>query len=113
MASPRAASAMNEAAAQSLHGTRLGREALNYRAPFQEFAMRGSPADQVRKDIAPHRPDDEISQKVSEQMRAAETAAGLQPLPRSEENTDPSGALWFAVGAGISAAAIAVAAAIT
>ena len=74
--------------------------------------MRGSTVDQVRKDID-HRPDGEISEKVSEQMRAAETAAGLPPLSRSEENTDPSGALWFAVGAGLSAAAIAVAVAVS
>ena len=67
--------------------------------------MRGSPVDQVR-------PDDDVSEKVSEQMRAAETAAGLQPLPRSEENADPSGVLWFAVGAGISTAVIAVAVAV-
>jgi hypothetical protein len=80
--------------------------------PHQELAMRGSTVDQTRKDIDPHRPDDDVSEKVSGQIRAAETAAGLQPLPRSEENTDPSGALWFAVGAGLSAAAIAVAAAV-
>lgn len=68
--------------------------------------MRGSPVDQVR-------PDDDVADKVSEQMRAAEVAAGLQPLSRSEENADPSGALWFAVGAGISTAVIAVAVAVT
>jgi hypothetical protein len=89
------------------------RQAFGTDAAFQEFAMRGSTVDQVRKDIDSHRPDDNLSDKVSEQMRAAETAAGLPPLSRSEENTDPSGALWFAVGAGLSAAAIAVAAAVS
>lgn len=51
---------------------------------------------------------DEVSEKVSEQMRAE-----IQPLPRAQEQDDPSGAMWFAVGAGISAAAIAVAVAIS
>lgn len=63
--------------------------------------MRGSPVDQAQ-------PDDDVSEKVSEQMRAH-----VQPLSRSEEQEDPSGALWFAVGAGISTAVIAVAVAVS
>jgi hypothetical protein len=66
--------------------------------------MRGSTIDQVRHDIDHAHTD----QKISEQIDAAEKAAGL-PKPNSESDHG----LWFAVGAGISVAAIAVAVAIT
>ena len=70
--------------------------------------MRGSTIDQVRHDID-HAHTDE---KVSEQIDAAEKAAGLRsmfpPEPRRPDN-----GLWFAMGAGISVAAIAVAVAVT
>lgn len=65
--------------------------------------MQGSPVDQARQD-----PNDDVADNVSEQMRAQ-----VQPLSRSEEHEDPSGALWFAVGAGISTAVIAVAVAVS
>jgi len=66
--------------------------------------MRGSTVDQLRKDV----PED-----FSEQIRTAEMSAGLQPLSPPDSEADANGALWFAVGAGISAAIIAVAAAVT
>lgn len=71
--------------------------------------MRGSTIDQVRHDIDHAHTDG----KVSSQIDAAEKAAGLQPLhpPVSDEESDHG--LWFAVGAGISVATIAVAVALT
>ena len=71
--------------------------------------MRGSTIDQVRHDLDHAHTDD----KVSEQIDAAEKAAGLQPLhpPKPDEELDHG--LWFAVGAGISVATIAVAVALT
>ena len=71
--------------------------------------MRGSAIDQVRHDLDHAHIDD----KVSSQIDAAEKAAGLQPLlpPKSDEESDHG--LWFAVGAGISVATIAVAVALT
>lgn len=74
--------------------------------------MRGSTVDQVRKDIDPHHPMKDVSEQVSEQVRAAEAAAGLQPLSPPQGGTDVGGVLWFVIGAGISAAIIAVAAAV-
>lgn len=68
--------------------------------------MRGSTVDQVRQDI-------EVSEKVSNQIRGAEMAAGMQPLSPPKEEADAGGLLWFAVGAGISTAIIAVAVAVT
>ncbi len=68
--------------------------------------MRGSTMDQLRQDIDSHI-SDEDRQKVEDQMHAAENAAGL---PSRSEAPD---ALWFAVGASLSAAAIAVAAAVS
>ena len=72
--------------------------------------MRGSTMDQVRHDIdaAAH-----ADKKVSEQIDAAEKAAGLQSMhpPKPDEESDHG--LWFAVGAGISVATIAVAVALT
>jgi hypothetical protein len=81
-------------------------------ADVQELVMRGSTVDQGRKDIDPHHPTQDVSQQVSEQIHAAELAAGLQPLSSSQNEADAGGALWFAVGAGISAAIVAVAAAV-
>ena len=71
--------------------------------------MRGSTIDQVRHDLDHAHTDD----KVSSQIDAAEKAAGLQPLhpPKADEESDHG--LWFAVGAGISVATIAVAVALT
>ena len=69
--------------------------------------MRGSTIDQVRHDIdAAH-----TGEKVSEQIEAAEKAAGLQPLHPAQPESDHG--LWFAIGAGLSTAAIAVALAVT
>jgi hypothetical protein len=68
--------------------------------------MRGSTIDQVRHDID-HAHSDE---KISEQIDAAEKAAGLRSMFQPDEESDNG--LWFAVGAGISVAAIAVAAAL-
>ena len=70
--------------------------------------MRGSTIDQVRDGID-HAHTDDV---VSKQIDAAEKAAGLQPM-RPPENDESDHGLWFAVGAGISAAAIAVAVALT
>jgi len=69
--------------------------------------MRGSTIDQVRHDID-HAPTDE---KISEQIEAAEKTAGLRSL--FQPDAEPDHGLWFAVGAGISVAAIAVAVAVT
>ena len=71
--------------------------------------MRGSTIDQVRHDLDRAHTED----KVSSQIDAAEKAAGLQPLhpPKPIEESDHG--LWFAVGAGISVATIAVAVALT
>jgi hypothetical protein len=81
---------------------------------FQEFAMRGSTVDQLRKDIDPSAPTEDVSGSFSEQIRVAEMAAGLQPLsPPHREADDVDGALWFVVGVGISAAIIGIAAAVT
>jgi hypothetical protein len=72
--------------------------------------MRGSSIDQVRHDID-HVPTDD---KVSSQIDAAEKAAGLQSMhPPVPDDDESDHGLWFAVGAGISAAAIAVAVALT
>lgn len=70
--------------------------------------MRGSTIDQVRHDI-----DAAHTDKVSKQIDAAEKAAGLQPMhpPKPEGESDHG--LWFAIGAGLSAAAIAVAVAVS
>jgi hypothetical protein len=73
----------------------------------KEIAMRGSTIDQVRHDID-HAHSDE---KISEQIDAAEKAAGLRSMFLPDET--PDNGLWFAVGAGISVAAIAVAVAVT
>ena len=65
--------------------------------------MRGSTIDQVRHDIdAAHN-----AEKVSEQIDATEKT--LPPEPEKESDHG----LWFAIGAGISTAAIAVALAVT
>ena len=71
--------------------------------------MRGSTIDQVRHDIDAAHTDN----KVSEQIDAAEQAAGMQSMhpPKPDEASDHG--LWFAIGAGISVAAIAVAVAVT
>jgi hypothetical protein len=71
--------------------------------------MRGSTIDQVRHDLAPVHTDD----KVSSQIDAAEKAAGLQPLHPPKPDGESDHGLWFAVGAGISVATIAVAVALT
>jgi hypothetical protein len=69
--------------------------------------MRGSTIDQVRHDI------DHAHTTVSEQIDAAEKAAGVQPLHPSRPDGKSDHGLWFAIGAGISTAAIAVALAVT
>ena len=69
--------------------------------------MRGSTIDQVRHDID-HAHADE---KISEQIDETEKAAGLRSLFQPVETSDNG--LWFAVGAGISVATIAVAVALT
>jgi len=56
---------------------------------------------------------DSVSLHTAEELREAEMAAGLQPVSPPDGESDKSAALWFAVGAGISVAAIAVAAAIS
>ena len=72
--------------------------------------MRGSTIDQVRHDIDPAHTD----KKVSEQIDDAEKAAGLQPtFPPEPGKEESDHGLWFAIGAGISVAAIAVAVAVT
>ena len=63
--------------------------------------MRGSTIDQARHDIA------HTDETVSEQIDAAEKAAGMQSMFPPEPESDHG--LWFAIGAGISTAAIAVA----
>jgi hypothetical protein len=71
--------------------------------------MRGSTIDQVRHDIdAIHSGD-----RLSEQIDAAEKAAGLPSMSPSEPDKESDHGLWFAIGAGISTAAIAVALAVT
>jgi hypothetical protein len=75
----------------------------------KEFAMRGSTIDQVRHDIdAAH-----TNNTVSEQIDEAEKAAGLQSMHPPEPDKVSDNGLWFAIGAGISVAAIAVAVAVT
>ena len=69
--------------------------------------MRGSTIDQVRHDI-----DHAQTDKISEQIDAAEKAAGLQSMHPPKPDGGDHG-LWFAIGAGISTAAIAVALAVT
>ena len=72
--------------------------------------MRGSTIDQVRHDIDRVHTDG----KVSDQIDAAEKAAGLQPtFPPEPGKEESDHGLWFAIGAGISVAAIAVAVAVT
>ena len=71
--------------------------------------MRGSTIDQVRHDIDHAHTD----KKVSEQIDAAEKAAGLHSMHPPEPDKESDNGLWFAVGAGISVAAIAVAVAVT
>jgi len=75
----------------------------------EEFTMRGSTIDQVRHDID----HAHIAATVSEQIDAAEKAAGVQPLHPSKPDGESDHGLWFAIGAGISTAAIAVALAVT
>jgi hypothetical protein len=71
--------------------------------------MRGSTIDQVRHDTdAAH-----IDHTVSEQIDAAEKSAGLQSMHPPEPDKVSDNGLWFAIGAGISVAAIAVAVAVT
>jgi hypothetical protein len=69
--------------------------------------MRGSTIDQVRHDID----HAHIDEKISEQIDEAEKAAGLRSMFQPDEASDNG--LWFAVGAGISVATIAVALALT
>lgn len=71
--------------------------------------MRGSTIDQVRHNIDHAHTDN----KVSEEIDAAEKSAGLQSMfpPKPDEESDHG--LWFAIGAGLSTAAIAVALAVT
>jgi hypothetical protein len=71
--------------------------------------MRGSTIDQVRHDIDSAHTD----KTVSEQIDEAEKAAGLQSMHPPEPDKVSDNGLWFAVGAGISAAAIAVAVALS
>lgn len=71
--------------------------------------MRGSTIDNVRHDIDPA----QIDKKISEQIDAAEKAAGLQSMHPPKPDEDSDHGLWFAIGAGISAAAIAVAVAVS
>jgi hypothetical protein len=71
--------------------------------------MRGSTIDNVRHDIDPAHTD----RKISEQIDAAEKAAGLQSMHPPKPDEDSDHGLWFAIGAGISAAAIAVAVAVS
>lgn len=71
--------------------------------------MRGSTIDQVRHDIDRVHTDD----KVSDQIDATEKAAGLQSMFPPEPDKESDHGLWFAVGAGISVATIAVAVALT
>ena len=80
---------------------------------YQEFAMRGSSVDQLRNDIDPHRPEEDVPENFSEDIRTAEMAAGLQPTSPPRTAAEADGALWFVVGAGISTAIIAVAVAVT
>lgn len=70
--------------------------------------MRGSTIDQVRHDIDHTHTD----KTVSEQIDEAEKAAGLQSMNPPEPDEESDHGLWFAVGAGLSAAAIAVAVAL-
>jgi hypothetical protein len=98
-----------------LHGgaaTLLQTTALPGNADFQEFVMRGSSVDQLRKGTGSHSPTEDVPEDFEEQIRTAEMAAGLQPLAPPESEFDAGGAVWFAIGAGISAAIIAVAAAV-
>jgi hypothetical protein len=73
------------------------------------FAMRGSTIDQVRHDID----HAHIAETVSDQIDAAEKAAGLQSMHPPKPDGESDHGLWFAIGAGISTAAIAVALAVT
>jgi hypothetical protein len=97
----------NDKAAQALRQpTRLERR---WSQSAKEFAMRGSTIDQVRDGIDHGHADD----KVSNQIDAAEKAAGLQSMHPPVPDDESDHGLWFAVGAGISAAAIVVAVALT
>lgn len=69
--------------------------------------MRGSTIDQVRHDIDAAYD----GETVSEQVDAAEKAAGLQSMHPPQPESDHG--LWFAIGASLSTAAIAVALAVT
>ena len=71
--------------------------------------MRGSTIDQVRHDIDSAHTD----RTVSEQIDETEKAAGLQSMHPPEPDKESDHGLWFAIGAGISVAAIAVAVAVT
>ena len=63
----------------------------------------------MRHDIE-HTPTDKT---VGEQIDDAEKAAGLQSMHPPEPDKESDHGLWFAVGAGLSAAAIAVAVALS
>ena len=67
--------------------------------------MRGSTIDQVRHDID----HAHVAETASEQIDAAEKAAGLQSMHPPKPDDESDHGLWFAIGAGISTAAIAVA----
>lgn len=71
--------------------------------------MRGSTIDHVRRDIDATQTD----RQVSEQIAAAGKMAGLQSMPPAKPDGGSDHGLWFAIGAGISAAAIAVAVAVS
>ena len=69
--------------------------------------MRGSTIDQVRNDID----HADSFDNITELIYAADKGAGLRSMFQPEET--PDNGLWFAVGAGISIAAISVAVAVT
>jgi hypothetical protein len=69
----------------------------------KEFAMRGSTIDQVRHDIDAAHAGENVSEKT----------AGLQSMNLPQPDKESDHGLWFAIGAGISTAAIAVALAVT
>jgi hypothetical protein len=75
----------------------------------REFAMGGSTIDQVRHDIH-HAHTDE---PVMELIDAAVMGAGLQSMDPPKPDGESDHGLWFAIGAGISTAALAVALAVT
>ncbi|MBY0320585.1 MAG: hypothetical protein K2X72_17805 [Reyranella sp.] len=70
--------------------------------------MRGSTIDQVRHDIDHAHTDSNVSDEID----AAEKAAGLQSMFPPETDKESDHGLWFAIGAGLSTAAIAVALAV-